>query len=67
MLLHVPWLGDDLRKALTIDEANNEGVKYGGLDQDFIELRLSDVILLYAEALNENGSPAATYFHYWIL
>ncbi|MBJ7880612.1 RagB/SusD family nutrient uptake outer membrane protein [Gelidibacter salicanalis] len=53
--------GPDLRKALSIDVANRRGVKYtGGLDQDFIEMRLSDVILLYAEALNETGTPAAT-------
>jgi hypothetical protein len=49
--------GTDLRKALSIDEGISAGVKYtGGLEQDFIELRLSDVILLHAEALNENGS-----------
>lgn len=53
--------GTDLRKALSIDEGVGAGVKYtGGLEQDFIELRLSDVILLYAEALNENGAPATT-------
>ena len=53
--------GTDLRKALTIDEVNNIGLKYSGaLEQDWIELRLSDVILMYAEALNENGSPAST-------
>ncbi len=53
--------GPDLREGLTIDVANREGVKYtGGLDQDFIELRLSDVILMYAEALNETSSPATT-------
>ncbi|MEP1032627.1 RagB/SusD family nutrient uptake outer membrane protein [Ekhidna sp.] len=46
----------DLRRALTIDETNNIGVKWGGLDQDWIELRLADVLLLYAEAMNENGS-----------
>lgn len=47
----------DSRKALTIDEVNQIGTKYtGGADQDWIELRLSDVILLYAETLNENGS-----------
>lgn len=50
----------DIRRALTIDEASSIGVKYpGGLEQDFIELRLSDVILMYAEALNETGSSAA--------
>lgn len=50
----------DLRRALTIDEANNTGLKFnGGLEQDFIEMRLSDVILMYAEALNETGSSPA--------
>ncbi len=29
-----------------------------GLEQDFIEMRLSDVILLYAEALNETTNTA---------
>lgn len=49
----------DLRRALTIDAASMTGTKYtGGLEQDFIELRLSDVILLYAEARNENGASA---------
>ncbi|RTE53719.1 RagB/SusD family nutrient uptake outer membrane protein [Arenibacter aquaticus] len=54
--------GTDLRKALTIDTDNMNGSrKYtGGLEQDYIELRLSDVILMYAEALNETGSAAAT-------
>nr|WKN34551.1 RagB/SusD family nutrient uptake outer membrane protein [Tunicatimonas sp. TK19036] len=52
--------GIDLRKALTIDEAANIGIKYtGGLEQDFIELRLSDVLLLYAEALIENADTNA--------
>ena len=32
----------------------------GGADHDYIEMRLADVILLYAEALNENtNTPAA--------
>ncbi len=48
----------DIRRAHTIDEASSTGQKWGGLDQDWIELRLADVILLYAEALNENGSSA---------
>ena len=30
----------------------------GGPDHDWIELRLADVILLYAEALNETGNSA---------
>ncbi len=51
----------DIRRALTIDESISAGIKYlGGLEQDFIELRLSDVVLMYAEALNENGSDANT-------
>ena len=50
----------DLRRALTIDEATMTGIKWGGLDQDWIELRLGDVILLHAEALNETGdTPGA--------
>ncbi|MEN3324798.1 RagB/SusD family nutrient uptake outer membrane protein [Mariniflexile soesokkakense] len=57
--------GTDLRKALTVDVANSRGSKYtGALNQDFIELRLTDVILMYAEALNEttnaNGAQSAT-------
>lgn len=54
--------GTDLRKALTINATTRKGVKYtgGNSDQDFIEMRLSDVMLLYAEALNENGAPATT-------
>lgn len=52
--------GGDLRRAETIDEGVSAGLKYpGGLEQDFIELRLSDVILMYAETLNETGSAAA--------
>ena len=54
--------GTDLRKALTIDTDNQNGSKKytGALDQDYIELRLSDVILMHAEALNETGSAATT-------
>jgi len=53
----------DLRRAITIDEALMASPKFpqtGGPDHDWIELRLADVLLLYAEALNENGSDAAT-------
>ncbi|MEQ9426634.1 MAG: RagB/SusD family nutrient uptake outer membrane protein [Cyclobacteriaceae bacterium] len=50
--------GGDIRRALTIDEANMTGLKWGGLDQDWIELRLGDVILLLAEARNETGASA---------
>lgn len=49
----------DIRRALTIDEEANASVKYVvDQEQDFIELRLTDVILMYAEALNENGADA---------
>lgn len=48
--------GDVIRKDLTVNEASINGIKYvsENPDQDWIELRLADVILLYAEALNEN-------------
>ncbi len=49
----------DLRRAVTIDEAGLKSPKFpqtGGPDHDWIELRLADVILLYAETLNENGA-----------
>lgn len=51
----------DLRRAVNIDEALMASTKYpqtGGPDHDWIELRLGDVILLYAEALNENGDTS---------
>ena len=46
----------DIRRDLTIDAATMTGPKWGGLDQDWIELRFGDVVLMYAEALNENGN-----------
>ena len=52
----------DLRRAVTIDESVMASPKFpqtGGPDHDWIELRLGDVILLYAEALNENGNTNA--------
>lgn len=52
----------DLRRAVTIDETVMASPKFpqtGGPDHDWIELRLADVILMYAEALNENGNTAA--------
>lgn len=53
----------DLRRAVTIDETTMASPKFpqtNGPDHDFIEMRLAEIILLYAEALNENGStPAA--------
>ncbi|MDW3192796.1 MAG: RagB/SusD family nutrient uptake outer membrane protein [Cytophagales bacterium] len=53
--------GGDLRRAVTIDETTMASPKFpqtGGPDHDWIEIRLADVILLYAETLNENGSSA---------
>ncbi len=53
----------DLRRDVTIDTATMASPKFpqtGGPDHDWIELRLADVILLYAEALNENGADAGT-------
>ncbi len=57
--------GTDLRKAVTLDPLGTTAIKFpkeGGLggEHDWIELRLADVILLYAETLNENGAPAST-------
>lgn len=52
-------VGGDLRRAVTIDESVMASPKFpqsGGPDHDWIELRLADVLLLYAEALNENGA-----------
>ncbi|SIQ91134.1 SusD family protein [Maribacter ulvicola] len=55
--------GTDLRRAVTLSEDGTTAIKFpkeGGLggEHDWIEIRLADVILLYAEALNENGSSA---------
>lgn len=55
--------GDVTRKAVTLDAVGTRAIKFpidGADDHDWIELRLADVILLYAEALNETGSPAST-------
>lgn len=49
----------DLRAAVTVDTSIMASPKFpqaDGPDHDWIELRLADVILLYAEALNENGN-----------
>ena len=51
----------DLRRDVTIDTELMASPKFpqaGGGDHDWIELRLADVILLYAEALNENGNTS---------
>lgn len=53
----------DLRRAVNIDEIALTSPKYpqaNGPEYDWIELRLADVILLYAETLNENGASATT-------
>lgn len=53
--------GGDLRRAVTIEESIMASPKFpqtGGPDHDWIEIRLADVILLYAETLNENGNSA---------
>ena len=57
--------GIDLRRAVTLSVDGTTAIKFpkdGGLgsDHDWIEIRLADVILLYAEALNENGTSANT-------
>jgi len=49
----------DLRRATNIDAEALNSPKYpqnGGPDHDWIEIRFADVILLYAEALNEMGT-----------
>ncbi|WP_397447693.1 RagB/SusD family nutrient uptake outer membrane protein [Polaribacter sp. R77954] len=53
----------DLRRAVTLSADGKTAIKFpkeGGLggEHDWIEIRLADVILLYAEALNENGNTA---------
>lgn len=52
----------DLRRDVTINTETMASPKFpqtGGPDHDWIELRLADAILLYAEALNENGNSSA--------
>ncbi len=49
---------NDLRRAVTINVDLMNSPKFpqeDGEEHDWIELRLADVILLYAESLNENG------------
>lgn len=53
---------NDLRRDVCIDSLTLSSPKFpqtGGPDHDWIELRLADVLLLYAEALNENGASPA--------
>lgn len=52
--------GSDLRRAVTLHPDSRTAVKFpkeGGLgaEHDWIEIRLADVLLLYAETLNELG------------
>ena len=57
----IDTIGVDLRRIVTIDStASPKFPQTGGPDHDWIELRFADVMLMYAEALNENGSDAAT-------
>lgn len=56
--------GIDLRRAITLSADGLTAIKFpkeGGLgsEHNWIEMRLADIILLYAETLNENGSPAS--------
>lgn len=51
----------DLRRDVTIDAALLRSPKFpqeNGPDHDWIEMRLGEAILLYAEALNENGKTS---------
>ncbi len=55
--------GTDLRRATTLSADGRTAIKFPkegdlGAEHDWIELRLADVILLYAEARNENGASA---------
>ncbi len=57
----IDTIGIDLRRAVTIIDTLLASPKFpqtGGPDHDWIELRLADVLLLYAEAKNENGASA---------
>lgn len=51
----------DSRRSASIEAGNQVATKYSvlGADQDWIELRLADVILMYSEALNESGSSSS--------
>ena len=51
----------DLRRAVTIDLETLASPKFpqsDGPEHDWIQLRLADVMFLYAEAMNENGASA---------
>lgn len=53
----------DLRRAVTLSTAGTTAIKFpkdggNGGEHDWIEIRLGDVVLLYAEALNETGNTS---------
>ena len=53
----------DLRRVVSIDESTLSSPKFPqteGADHDWIEMRLADIILLYAESLNENNATPET-------
>jgi len=54
------YAGDDRLDVCISDNSGEDGecIKYGEInaDTDLIEIRYADVLLMYAEALNENGS-----------
>ncbi|WP_055443933.1 RagB/SusD family nutrient uptake outer membrane protein [Lacinutrix himadriensis] len=57
--------GVDLRREVTLNPDGLTAIKFPkeggqGSEHDWIEIRLADVILLYAETLNANNSPATT-------
>ena len=57
--------GEDLRRAVTLSADNLTSIKFpkegdNGSEHDWIEIRLADIILLYAEALNENTNASGT-------
>ncbi|MBU2938241.1 RagB/SusD family nutrient uptake outer membrane protein [Lacinutrix sp. C3R15] len=57
--------GTDLRRAVTLSDDGLTCIKFPkdggqGAEHDWIEIRLADIILLYAETLNENNAPAST-------
>jgi hypothetical protein len=57
--------GTDLRRSVTLADDGLTAIKFikdivEGPNHNWIEMRLADVILLYAETLNENGTAAST-------
>lgn len=54
------YTSSDARKSVTVDADIQVSNKYQALgpDQDWIEIRFADVLLMYAEALNERGNTS---------